>query len=132
MRRESSDESQARRAAFNTPASGKANLSGENELVDSVASGRMKLADTPKPSLPASLQAMSPKEQEHFVAEKKKERDALAKNIQELAEQRNGYLRQKVEADGGKKDSIDTLIFGSIREQAKVKGLVYKADSAKY
>ena len=132
LHKEASTESQARRATFNASASGKANLLGENELVDAVASGRVKLSSLPKKSLPESLQVMSPAAQEAFVGNTKKERGELESEIKQLAEQRNDYLQQKVVAEGGKKDSLDAKLYGAIRNQAKEKGLVYEADSAKY
>jgi Mg-chelatase subunit ChlD len=132
LHKESSPEAQARRATFNVSKSGKANLLGENDLVESVTSGRVELSSIPNKSLPATLQAMSPKVQEKFVAEKKKERDVLEKDIQQLADQRNGYLRQKIVAEGGKKDSLDAKIIDAISIQAKDKGLIYDNDSAKY
>ena len=52
LHRESSPEAQARRATFNASASGKANLLGDGELVDAVSSGKVKLAEIPKPALP--------------------------------------------------------------------------------
>jgi len=132
LHQESSTESQARRATFNASASGKANFLGENELVDAVSSGRVKLSSLPKKFLPESLQAMSPAAQEEFVGKTKKERSELESEIKKLSEQRNDYLRQKVVAEGGKKDSLDAKLFGAIRKQANDKGLVYEADSAKY
>ncbi len=132
LHKEASTESQARRAAFNTSASGKANLLGENELVDAVASGRVKLSSLPKKSLPASLQELSPAAQEELVGKTKNERSELESEIKQLAEQRNDYLRQKVVADGGKKDSLDAKLYGAIRNQTKDKGLIYESDTAKY
>lgn len=132
LHKDASTESQARRATFNASASGKANLLGENELVDAVASGRVKLSSLPKKALPESLQVMSPAAQEEFVGKTKQERSELESEIKKLAGQRNDFLRQKVVAEGGKKDSLDVKLYGAIREQAKEKGLVYEADSAKY
>lgn len=132
LHQEASTESQARRATFNASSTGKANFLGDNELVDAVSSGRVKLSSLPKKSLPESLQAMSPAAQEEFVDNTKKERSELETEIKKLSEQRNDYLRQKVVAEGGKKDSLDAKLFGAIRKQASDKGLVYEADSAKY
>jgi Mg-chelatase subunit ChlD len=132
LHKESSTESQARRATFNASASGKTNFLGENELVDAVTNGRVKLSGLPKKSLPESLQALSPAAREEFVDNTKKERSELASEIKKLSEQRNDYLRQKVVDEGGKKDSLDAKLFGAISRQAKDKGLVYEADSAKY
>jgi Mg-chelatase subunit ChlD len=132
MHKEASTEVQARRATFNASASGKANSLGENDLVDAVSSGRVKLAELPKKSLPESVQVMSPAAQEAFIGKTKKERSELESEVKQLAEKRNDYLRQKVVAEGGKKDSLDAKLYGAIRNQAKDKGLVYEADSAKY
>lgn len=132
LHKKSSTESQARRATFNASASGKANFLGENELVDAVTGGRVKLSSLPKKSLPESLQAMPPAAQEAFVGKTKKERSELESEIRKLSVQRNDYLRQKVVAEGGKKDSLDAKLFGAISKQANDKGLVYEADSAKY
>ncbi|NOT11701.1 MAG: VWA domain-containing protein [Methylococcaceae bacterium] len=132
LHKEASTESQARRATFNASASGKANLLGENELVDAVASGRVKLSNLPKKTLPESLQAISTAAQEVFVGKAKQERSELESEIKILAGQRNDYLRQKVVIEGGKKDSLDVKLYGAIRDQAKEKGMIYEADSANY
>jgi Mg-chelatase subunit ChlD len=132
LHRESSPEAQARRATFNASASGKANLLGDGELVDAVSSGKVKLSALPKAVLPENLQAMAPAEQEAFIGKTKKERNEIQTEIKQLADQRNDYLRKKVVAEGGKKDSLDVKLYGAISKQAKDKGLVYEADSAKY
>lgn len=132
LHRESSPEAQARRATFNASASGKANLLGDGELVDAVSSGKVKLAEIPKPALPESLQAMAPAEQEAFIGKTKRERNEIETEIKQLADQRNNYLRKQVVAEGGKKNSLDVKLYGAIQKQAKAKGLVYEADSAKY
>ena len=132
LHKEASTESQARRATFNISASGKANFLGENELVDAVSSGRVKLSDLPKESLPEKMQALPPAAQQEWVGKIKKERSELESEIKKLSEERNDYLRQKVADEGGKKDSLDAKLFGAISAQAREKGFVYEADSAKY
>jgi Mg-chelatase subunit ChlD len=132
LHKEASIESKARRATFNVSASGKANAIGDNELVDAIGSGRVKMKDIPQAALPEPIQAMAPAEQEAFIGKTQKERSKLESEIKQLADQRNDYLRQKVVAEGGKKDSLDAKLYGAIRNQAKEKGLVYEADSAKY
>ena len=132
LHKEASAESQARRATFNATDSGKNNFLGENELVDAVSSGRVQLSNVPKQALPETLQAMSPAAQAEFVGKTKKERNELEAEIKQLAEKRNDYLREKVGAEDGKKDTLDAKLYGAIRSQAKEKGLVYDADSAKY
>lgn len=129
---EASVESRARRAAFNASASGKKNLLGENELVEDVLSGRIKLDEVKKEELPAPMQAMPRERQAAVIEETAQERKALQKQITELADQRDTYLRQKVEEAGGAESSLDHKIQSAVREQAAKRGLRYEADSVKY
>ena len=132
LHREASNESKARRAAFNSSTSGKANFLGEGELVEAITSGRVDLSNIEKNELPEPMQAMSPKAQEEYVEKAARERDDLRKNIQSIAEERDAFLKKKVEETGADKDSLDAQIFSSIRSQSKEKGLLYDESSAKY
>jgi Mg-chelatase subunit ChlD len=127
-----SEKSLARRASYNSSASGKNNFLGEGELVDEISSGTTKLSSINKSELPKVMQAMKPKAQEEYVLGKSKERKKLNKSIRELTEKRDVYLRKEVAKVGADKDSFDAKIFGAIREQAAKKGLIYDKDSAKY
>lgn len=124
--------SRARRAAFNASASGKDNLIGDSELVDDVASGRVDLDKIKPEALPAPLQALTPKAQKALLDETAEQRQVLQKEIAGLAEKRDDYLQQKVEASGGAKGSLDHKIQSAVREQAAKQGLRYEADSIKY
>ena len=124
--------SRARRATFNASASGKTNLLGQGELVDDVIGGRVDLSTIDADTLPASMQAMSPSEQKIVIEETAKERQELQREIETLADQRAAYLKKKVEADGGAKDSLDEKIYSAVREQAAKFGLEYEADSSAY
>jgi Mg-chelatase subunit ChlD len=124
--------SRARRATFNASKSGEANLFGEGELVDDVASGRVDLSDIEHHALPEPIQAMTPAEQKALIKETAAERKELQSRIDDLAEQRNEYLKKKVEEMGGAKDSFDHKIYGAIREQAASKGLHYDEDNVNY
>ncbi len=132
LHEKASIESRARRAEFNTAPSGKANFLGENELVEAITSGALALSDIKNEELPTSIQAMPAAEQATFIKRKAEERDNLQQEMKVLAEKRNDYLKKKVEAEGGKKDSLDAKIFSSIQAQAKEKGLLYDEDSARY
>ena len=123
---------QARRSEFLATESGKKNLLGESELVDGVASGRIKLEDIPREELPASISAMAPEEQEALITRKAKRRDQLKQEIRQLSESRNDYIRDKVEAEGGADDSLDEKIYRAVRRQAAESGLHYDSDSARY
>jgi len=128
----SSVESRARRAAFNTSTSGKANFLGDGELVDDVASGRVELSTIDRDHLPQPMQAMAPEEQEKLITETANRRNELQQQIKTLSEQRSAFLREKVEEIGGAKGSLDHKIYSAVREQATKKGLRYEADALNY
>ncbi len=128
----SSVKSLARRAAYNTSASGKSNFLGEGELVDAVSSGATSLASINKDELPKAMQAMKPEAQKQYVLSKAKERKELKKHIRKLTEKRDSFLKKEVAKTGADKNSFDAQIFGAIREQAAKKGLVYDKADAKY
>ncbi|UCE77162.1 MAG: VWA domain-containing protein [Gammaproteobacteria bacterium] len=128
----SSVASRARRATFNASESGAANLLGKGELVEDVASGRVDLSSIEREALPASLQAMSPQEQQALIEENARQRDALKDEIRQLSGQRAAYLKQKVEEAGGAQDSLDEKIFNAVRAQAGKKGLRYEAEAPSY
>jgi len=109
----------ARRATFNASASGAANLLGDRELVDEVASGRVRLEDIRKDELPPTLKAMPAPAQAAYIAEQAAKRDTLKKEMQVAAEQRAAFLKQKVAEAGGAEESLDAKLFGTLRAQAK-------------
>jgi uncharacterized protein YegL len=128
----SSIASRARRATFNVSKSGESNFLGEGELVDDVASGRVDISAIEETQLPAPLQAMAPAERKAVIEEKAEQRQALQAQIQAMAQKRSSYLKEKVAAKGGAKDSLDEKIYSAVREQAAARGLRYEADSAVY
>lgn len=129
---DSSVESRARRATFNASQSGKANFLGKGELIDDVASGRIDLSSIDQDQLPKPMQAMAPEKQQALIENQAERRDELQQQIKELAEQRSGFLKQKVEEIGGAKGSLDHKIYSTVREQAGKKGLIYQADALDY
>lgn len=128
----SSVESRARRAAFNTSTSGKANFLGEGELVDAVTSGRVDLESIKIDHLPEPMQAMAPVAQKALIADTAKRRNELSDEIGALTRQRAGYLEEKVAEDGDAEASLDHKIFSTVRKQAREKGLKYESDVIAY
>jgi len=128
----SSVESRARRATFNASVAGKANLLGEGELVDDVTSGRVDLEKIDRDRLPATMQALAPEEQAALVNETAERRSELQRQIKELAHQRSGFLKRKVDERGGAKESLDDKIYSAVREQAAEMGLRYESDAPDY
>lgn len=118
-------ESRARRGVFNAAIGGRGNFLGENELVDAVASGSVKLVDLDVKSLPEELQPLAPAAQEAHVARLADERTQLKRKIQELSADRDEYIAAKVDAAGGMKDSLDQQLFEAVRDQAGKLGLEY-------
>ena len=128
----SSVTSRARRATFNASTSGSTNFLGDGELVDAITSGRVELSSIEQEKLPEPMQTMTPVEREEIVTEMAERRNALQQQIQELSEQRAGYLEKKVEEIGGAEDSLDDKIYRAVREQAGKLGLRYDAAAPSY
>jgi len=126
-------ESRARRATFNASDSGRKNFVGENELVDDIASGRVKLDEIDRDELPASIQAMAPAAQSQLLKDKAEVRQRLNAEVKKLSRERADYIKNKVAAEGGAADSLDEKIFGAVKEQAAKSGISYEAaESAAY
>jgi len=122
----SSFASRARRGVFNASAGGRANLLGENELVDAISSGAIELNDLEEDALPESVAVMAPAEQEAYVVGLASERAELKRQIQDLSQDRDSFLAKKVEEAGGKKDSLDQKIYDTVKNQAGKAGLEYE------
>lgn len=117
----------ARRGVFNAAVGGRANLLGENELVDAVARGEVELDEIKPEALPEALKPMAPAEQQAYVARLANERSDLKRQIQELSADRDGYLAKKVDEAGGMKDSLDMQLYEAVKEQAGKAGLEYES-----
>lgn len=112
----------ARRAAFNASASGAANLLGDRELVDEVASGRVRLEDIRQDELPAPLKAMAPEAQSSYLREHAAQRAEIKKEMADVAAKRDAWLGEQVAKSGGASDTLDAKLFGTLRKQAKRDG----------
>jgi DNA-binding transcriptional MerR regulator len=69
---------------------------------------------------------MAPAEKKAFVAELAEKREDLQQQIQELSQDRDGYLARKVDEAGGLKDSLDQKLYDAVKKQAGVAGLEYE------
>ncbi|HUO82300.1 MAG TPA: vWA domain-containing protein [Gammaproteobacteria bacterium] len=125
MHAAASDESRARRAAFNASAAGEANLLGSKELVDDVASGRVDLDAIEEEALPAPLQPMAPEARKELIAESARKREALRRQIGDLSQERDEYVAKKLAEAGGTEHSLDQKIYEAVKEQAEAVGLAY-------
>ena len=126
-------ESRARRATFNATPSGKKNFVGENELVDDVASGRVKLDEIDRDHLPAAMQMMAPAEQKAMIEQQVAKRQQIKAQVEALAKKRADFITQEVKASGGAEESLDEKLYDAVRSQAARSGISYdKAESAAY
>lgn len=118
--------SRARRGVFNSSVGGKANLLGENELVDAIASGTVTLEEIDADALPESIKPLAPAKQKAYIAGLAEERSELQRQIRALSTDRAGYLSKKVEEAGGRKDSLDQKLFDTVKEQGGKVGFEYE------
>ena len=132
LHEEASAASQARRAAFNTSASGGENLLGEQELIDDVASGRVVLHAIPAAALPEPLQALPAPQREREIERKADERRELAREIKELAAKRDAFIAEEIASSGGAGDSLDHKLYDAVREQGAKAGLRYELAAPRY
>ena len=118
----------AKRAIFNSSKAGAKNFLGSQELVDDVASGRVKLDAVKEDELPDELKAMNPSERQAHVAAYGAKRQALQQQIEELAGKRQRYIEDKVKMEGQKgAASLDAQIYQCIQAQAAEKDIHYTA-----
>jgi uncharacterized protein YegL len=126
LNQEASVAARARRGAFNVSSAGEANLLGERELVDDVASGRVEIDAIAPAQLPAAVAALAPEARAALLARTALKREDLKRQIADLASQRDAYIEAQVEAGGGAGASLDQQIYDAVREQAAPLGLDYE------
>jgi len=126
IRNSASVESRARRGVFNAADGGRANLLGENELVDALASGEVSLDEIDGDDLPAALKPMAPEERADYVGQLATERTQIQQRIRQLADERDAYIAEKVEEAGGLDDSLDKKLYEAVKSQAGKAGLDYE------
>ena len=127
-----SDISIARKAEFNSTASGMLNFADDSELVDAFSSGRVELDDISVEELPVELQSLDESERQTVLTQKASKRKELQDQIASLSRQRSEYLAKEIEQSSEVDESIDYKIYQSVKAQAAEKGLVYSSEAPKY
>ena len=122
----------ARRAEFVASPSGAASLSADKELVEAVKTGRVDLDALPTAALPEPLQKLDSADRARVVTETAARRERLRQEVQAVSAQRAEYLKGKVEAAGGAKDSLDHQLWSTVRKQGADAGLKYGSGGPKY
>jgi len=117
----------ADRAVYNASESGARNLAGSQELVQDVRDGRVDLKAIAPEGLPEPMRSLTPEQRQDFVEAKAAERAVLQARVQELAKERDAFVKNEL----AKRDaaaagpSFDDKLLGALREQAAVKGIRY-------
>jgi len=116
----------AKRAIFNSKASGEKNFLGKKELVLDVETKGVSLDEIKKEELPGALQEMDSDEIKNHIKEQSLLRKALQAKIDGLAKKRQAHIENLVKNEAGKGvESLDTKIYNCIKTQAADKKIVY-------
>ncbi len=99
-------------------------VTGEGELINDLAAGRVTLDALDPDDLPAALRDLSPEQQRAAIAEQTKLRDGLRQKINALVAKRADYIQREQE-NRGESDSFDGEVGAMIREQGAAKGIAY-------
>ncbi len=92
------------------------------DLVDRVKKDKaFDVAKVPVAELPEALKKLSPEERVRHVRDMLQKREALQKQIDELAQKRQEYLRQEAQRDGAAGRRFDAVLEQTIRRQAAQK-----------
>lgn len=91
------------------------------DLVDKVKENKNAIADLKKEELPKELQGKSKAEIEAYVTQKAKEREAIQKEIADLAKKRQEYIDAEAKKNKAQ-DDLGNAISSSILTLAKSKG----------
>jgi Mg-chelatase subunit ChlD len=115
---------QAERAAYFAGEAGKSSALGQQELVDDVKSGRVKLEEIKKDQLPAEFRELTIAQQQAKIDQIAAEREKIQKRIAELSQKREDYLKAEMDKLGAEaRDGFDVKVTECLREQASRKGI---------
>lgn len=126
---ESSLASQARRAKFNLSASATSSASKEKELLQALESGEVTLDEIAEEELPQSIEVTGSRIRRQVVEEKLVERSRIKSELEALTEQRQAYINEQKEKMAKGKENLDDKLLGTLKKQAKKKGLNYKKEN---
>ena len=93
------------------------------DLVDAVEADEVELAELAEEELPAELKGKSKNEIERYISEKKEERKAIQKQIQELNVKRKKFIAENQKEESGE---LENAMLNAIKTQAAKKN--YKWD----
>lgn len=117
------ERSKADRGAFNSK--GGQCYSGW-DLVTGCMDKRVKIEDLKEEELPDEMKKMTKEERAKFVEAKIAERKECQQKIADLEQKRKAFIDEEMKKKSSEKDSFDSAVLKTIREQGEKKGLNYK------
>ena len=97
------------------------------DLVDATKNEDFKLEEVDKETLPEVLRDKTAEERKAYVEEKSRKREAIQKQIKELAGKRADYIAEEMEKQNlSQENSFDEAVRRSIRAQAEKKGFRFE------
>jgi Mg-chelatase subunit ChlD len=102
-------------------------VTGEGELIWDVVNRKVKLEEIPDSDLPVLMKAMTLQERAAFVEEQFTKRKELQIKVDELATQRDAFIKAEMDKLGtrGAGDSFDSKVAEIIQTQALRRGIKY-------
>ncbi|MEZ4385320.1 MAG: VWA domain-containing protein [Nannocystaceae bacterium] len=92
----------------------------DEDLLSALDEGRVELERVANEALPENMQRMSTSEQQAYVADLRRQREALNKQILEVAKKRDAWVEDNSGADG-----FDNSVVDMLRSQAADIGVAY-------
>ncbi len=116
----------AKRSSYNMSKSGGKNFLGNQELIDSVSTGKVTLEDIKEKELPPAMQKMTVNERKLYIKQKSADRQKAASDLRVLSEKRQAYIKEIVEKEKDKgENSFDMKLYKCIKKQAEKKEIHY-------
>lgn len=97
------------------------------DLVDAAKDAEFDINSVKEEALPEEMKKMNVEQRKAFIAEKAKEREAIQKQIRQLAARRDEFIKEEISKQGlDSNKSFDTAVRNSINQQAQKKGFVFE------
>lgn len=102
-------------------------LGGDDDLVEMLIDGRVKMAEIDQAKLPEDVKKLNPEAQQAELKKRIAQRKAAQAKIDDLVKKRADFILQEKSrlAASGKVDSFDEKVKDMIRDQAASKGIDY-------
>ena len=89
----------------------------QDDLVQSIENGKVKLDSIDSKQLPDNMQAMSASERQRYVDAQIQKRQQLKQEIAQVSKQREDYLQNNRQEDNKQGDSFDTAVSRALSKQ---------------